>query len=160
VIDRVPGQRFSRAWGKRCFEFPIRNGPALTRTETVTLLNDMAIMAPSGLIDPAIRWRTIDDRQAEAVFTNGPHEVRAVLVFDDTGALSNFWSDDRRALAADGVTLQPQRWSTPVSGYRSQGPYRLASRGEARYAAPSGEYAYLEFDGIEVNVGRAAPGPR
>jgi len=142
--------------------FPVVDvkGPALTRTETVTVLNDMAIMAPAALIDPAIRWRQIDERQTEATFTNGPHEVRAVLVFDAGGALSDFWSDDRPALAADGVTLQPQRWSTPVGDYRSQGAYRLASRGEARYAAPSGEYAYGQFDGIEVTVGDAVPVPR
>lgn len=139
--------------------FPVVDlkGPVLTRTETVTVLNNMAIMAPAALIDPAIRWRQIDERQVEATFTNGPNEVRAVLVFDATGALSNFWSDDRPALAADGVTLQQQRWSTPVGAYRSQGAYRLASRGEARYAAPSGDYAYGEFDGIEVTVGDAAP---
>lgn len=142
--------------------FPVVDlkGPVLTRTETVTVLNDMAIMAPAALIDPAIRWRQIDDRQVEATFTNGPNAVRAVLVFDTTGALSNFWSDDRPALAADGVTLQSQRWSTPVSAYRSQGAYRLASRGEARYAAPTGEYAYAEFDGIEVTAGDTAPRPR
>jgi hypothetical protein len=138
--------------------FPVVDlkGPLLTRTETVTVLNDMAIMAPAALIDPAIRWRQIDDRQVEATFTNGPHEVRAVLVFDATGALSNFWSDDRPALAADGVTLQPQRWSTPIGAYRSRGAYRLASRGEARYAAPGGEYGYLELDGIEVTGGGTA----
>jgi len=142
--------------------FPVVSleGSLLTRTETVTVLNDMAIMAPATLIDPAIRWRQIDDLQVEAVFTNGPNEVRAVLVFDATGALANFWSDDRPALAADGVTLQPQRWSTPVGGYQSQGKYRLASRGEARYAAPGGEYAYAEFTNIEVTVGDAVPGPR
>jgi hypothetical protein len=101
-------------------------GPVLTRTETVTVLNDMAIMAPAALIDPAIRWREIDERQVEASFTNGSNEVRAVLVFDTTtGALVDFWSDDRPALAADGVTLQPQRWSTPVGGYRQQGGFRL-----------------------------------
>jgi hypothetical protein len=135
-------------------------GPVMTRTETVTVLNDMAIMAPASLIDPAIRWRTIDDSQTEATYRHGPHEVRAVLVFDASGALVNFWSDDRPALAADGVTLQPQRWSTPIGSYRAQGPYRLASRGEARYAPASGEYTYLEFDGIEVVVGDAAPRPR
>jgi len=142
--------------------FPVVDlkGPALTRTETVTVLNDMAIMVPAALIDPAIRWRQIDDRQVEATYTNGPNEVRAVLVFDATGALVNFWSDDRPALAADGVTLQPQRWSTPVGAYRSQGGYRLASRGEARYAAPGGEYAYAEFEGIEVTVDTAARRPR
>lgn len=141
--------------------FPVVDlkGPVLTRTETVTVLNDMAIMAPATLIDPAIRWRQIDEQQVEAIFANGPNEVRAVLVFDTTGALSNFWSDDRPALAADGVTLQPQRWSTPVGEYRSQGAHRLASRGEARYAAPGGEYAYAVFDGIEVTVGDAVPLP-
>jgi hypothetical protein len=142
--------------------FPVVDlkGPVLTRTETVTVLNDMAIMAPATLIDPAIRWRQIDDLQVEATYTNGPNEVRAVLVFNTTGALSNFWSDDRPALGADGVTLQPQRWSTPIGAYRPQGLSRLASRGEARYAAPGGEYAYAEFEGIEVTVDTAARRPR
>jgi hypothetical protein len=131
-------------------------GPVLTRTETVTVLNDMAIMAPGSLIDPAIRWRPIDERQVEATYRLDPHEVRAVLVFDADGALVDFVSDDRPALASDGVALQPQRWSTPIGDYQQQGPYRLASRGEARYAAPSGEYAYLEFDRIEVSLGAVA----
>jgi hypothetical protein len=142
--------------------FPVVDlkGPVLTRTETVTVLNDMAIMAPAALLDAAIRWRQIDERQVEAIFTNGANDVRAVLVFDASGALVDFWSDDRPALAADGVTLQPQRWSTPVGDYRLQGALRLASRGQARYAAPGGDYAYAEFDGIEVTVGDAAPRPR
>jgi hypothetical protein len=111
----------------------------LTRTETVTVLNDMAIMAPAALIDPAIRWRQIDDLQVEATFTDGPNEVRAVLVFDATGALANFWSDDRPALDADGVTLQPQRWSTPVGAYRSKGSAgsRHAAGPDMRHPAAS-----------------------
>jgi hypothetical protein len=148
--------------------FPVVDlkGPALTRTETVTVLNDMAIMAPPALADPAVRWREIDESRAEAAFRSGPHEVRAVLVFDpSTGALSDFWSDDRPALAADGATLQPQRWSTPVGGYRQLQEqqqeeedaarcrrYRIASHGEARYEAPSGDFAYAEFNDIEVTV--------
>ena len=127
------------------------SGPGFTRTETVTLLNDMCIMAPAALLDAAIRWREIDARSVEATWANGPHEVRAVLVFDDAGALADFWSDDRPALAPDGATFLPQRWSTPVGGYRAQGPFRLASRGEARYGAPSGEFAYIQFDGLEVS---------
>jgi hypothetical protein len=55
-------------------------GSALTRTETVNVLNIMAIMAPVALIDPAIRWRQIDDVQVEAPFRNGPYRVRAALV--------------------------------------------------------------------------------
>ena len=133
------------------------SGADFTRTETVTLFNDMCIMAPATLVDPAIRWKELDARSVEATYTNGPHTVRAVLIFDDGGALVNFWSDDRPALAPDGRTFLQQRWSTPVGDYRAKGPFRLASRGEARYAAPSGEYAYIEFDGLDVSYDEAAP---
>jgi hypothetical protein len=133
--------------------FPIvdAKGPDFTRAETVTILNDMCIMAPAALVAPRIRWKEIDGRHVEATYTNGPHTVRAVLVFDDSGALVDFWSDDRPSLAPDGVTFVPQRWSTPVGDYRRRGPFLLASRGEARYAAPSGDYAYVQFDELEVS---------
>ncbi|MFN7985781.1 MAG: DUF6544 family protein [Vicinamibacterales bacterium] len=134
--------------------FPVvsMGGPEMMRTETVTVLNDMCIMAPARLLDPAIRWRELDAHSVEATYSNAGHVVHAVLVFNDEGALENFWSDDRPALAEDGKTMVPQRWSTPVGDYRAMPPYRLASRGEAHYAAASGEYAYIEFRGIEVSA--------
>ena len=127
-------------------------GPAMMRTETVTILNDMCLFAPGRLLDPAIRWRELDARSVEATYTNGPHTIRAVLVFDASGALVDFWSDDRPALAEDGKTMLPQRWSTPIGDYRAMGPYRLATRGEARYAAPSGEYTYIELEVHDVST--------
>lgn len=136
------------------------SGPQLMRTETVTILNDMSIFAPASLLDPAIRWRELDARTVEATYTRGPHTVRAVLGFGEAGELVDFWSDDRPALAEDGETAQPQRWSTPLREYRALGPYRLATRGEGRYAAPTGEYTYLELEVLEVStesLGRALP---
>lgn len=132
--------------------FPIvsEQGADLTRGETVTVFNDMCIMAPGALLDASVQWKELDDRSVEATFTNGSNKVTSVLQFDTRGALVNFWSDDRPALS-DGKLL-PQRWSTPIRDYTAQGPYRLASRGEARYAAPTGEYAYIELEGIEVSV--------
>ena len=121
------------------------SGPQMMRGETVTLLNDMCIFAPGSMLDPSIRWRQLDAGTVEATYTNGPHTVRAELVFDESGALIDFRSDDRPALAEDGKTLLPQRWSTPIRDHRAMGPYRLASRGEARYAAPGGEYTYIEL---------------
>jgi hypothetical protein len=128
-------------------------GPEMMRTETVTILNDMCLFAPGSLIDPSIRWRELDARSVEATYTNGPHTIRAVLEFDDSGALVDFWSNDRPALGEDGKTMLPQRWSTPIRDHRAMGPYRLATRGEGRYAAPSGEYAYIEIEVTEVSTG-------
>jgi hypothetical protein len=128
------------------------SGPQLMRGETVTVLNDRCLFAPWSLLDPSIRWREIDARSVEATYTNGPHTVRAVLVFDDSGALVDFRSDDRPALAEDGKTLLPQRWSTPVRGYRAMGRHRLVAGGEARYAAPASDYAYIELEVQEVST--------
>ncbi len=127
-------------------------GPEMTRTETVTVLNDICLFAPGRLLDPAIRWRELDSNRVLATYVNGPNTVRATLVFDDTGALVDFVSDDRPSLAEDGVTLLPQRWSTPIGGYRAFGPYRLLSRGRAVYEAPEGPYAYIEIEVTEVTV--------
>lgn len=132
-------------------------GAPFTRTETVTLLNDMCVMAPATLLNPAIRWRQLDSRSVEATYTNGPHTIRAVLLFNETGALVNFWSDDRPSLAPDGVTFVAQRWSTPLGPYRARGAFTLASRGEARYASPTGEYTYIEFDGLDVTYDPSSP---
>jgi hypothetical protein len=46
------------------------------------------------------------------------------------------------------------RWSTPLAGYRSFGPVRLASGGEARWHEPGGDYAYIELtlDDVQYNV--------
>lgn len=62
----------------------------------------------------------------------------------------NFFSDDRPALAPDNKTFVAQRWSTPVGEYRAQAGVRLASRGEARYRAQSGEFAYIEFGDLQI----------
>lgn len=122
------------------------SGPDMMRTETVTVFNDMCVMAPARLLDPSIRWRELDDHSVEATYTNGPHTIRSVLLFSgDSGLLTNFWSDDRPSLAEDGRTMLDQRWSTPLVEYRKMPPYLLATRGEARYAAPTGDYAYIEF---------------
>lgn len=128
------------------------SGPQMTRGETVTLLNDACLFAPGVLVDLPIQWRSLDDHRAEATWQNGPHLVRALLVFDDSGALVDFQSDDRPALAEDGRTLLPQRWSTPIQEYRTMEPFRLAAVGEARYAAPAGDYAYIEMEVQEVSI--------
>ncbi len=131
-------------------------GPAFTSAETVTLFNDMCVMAPATLIDRAIRWEPVDATQCRASFTAAGHTIRATLLFDEEGRLADFFSDDRPSLDSDGKTFTQGRWSTPLSSYRSFGPYRLASRGEARYAASQSDYAYGEFAMESIDYNGAA----
>jgi hypothetical protein len=136
-------------------------GPEMDRSETVTILNDLAVYAPAALVDPAIRWRAIDDTTAEATWTRGEQTVSATLRFAPSGELVDFWSDDRSALSADGTTATRMRWSTPLDGYRDYGGVRLASHGEGRWHAPDGTYTYIDItlDAIAFNVARLAEAP-
>ena len=129
-------------------------GPEMTQGETVTLFNDMCIMAPATLVDPAIVWEAVDDRTANARFSIAGHTIRAELSFNERGELTNFVSDDRYQTTADGTGFRRLRWSTPVGGYRSYGAVRLASGGAARWHEREGENAYIELtiDDVRYNV--------
>jgi hypothetical protein len=131
------------------------SGPEMDRAETVTLFNDMCLLAPATLIDRGIVWEAADARTARAAFTHAGQTIRAELVFNDAGELTNFWSDDRRQLGADGTTMTPARWSTPIGRYRAFGAHRLGSQGEGRWHEADEEYAYieLEIDDVRYNVG-------
>jgi hypothetical protein len=133
----------------------------MTRAETVTLFNDLCILAPGGLIDAAIRWEAIDDHSARGHFTHGANTVAATLVFNDAGELVDFVSDDRLRSSADGKSFLSQRWSTPLRDYRTFGATRLATRGEGLWHAPApeGRFAYLTYElfEIEYNVQKHEP---
>lgn len=136
--------------------FPLQDarGAEMDRAETVTLLNDMCLLASGSLIDPRIAWEAVDDTTARARFTNGDQTIAAMLLFDGAGQLINFVSDDRMRSDVNG-TLTPRRFSTPVRDYRDFGPVRLMSFGEAQWLLPEGEFAYGEFRLLEIayNVG-------
>jgi hypothetical protein len=132
-----------------CSLVPITSaeGPELTRAETVTLFNDLCVMAPAALVDAPVTWTVLDERRVLGEFRHAGHVVCAELVVDDAGLLVDFVSEDRLRASADGRSFTPQRWSTPLTGYRAFGERRLSSLGAARWHAPEpeGEFDYLEF---------------
>jgi hypothetical protein len=129
-------------------------GPDLTRSETVTLLNDMCLFAPASLLSHGLTWRHVDSTQAEVVFTREPHQVSALLFFNTEGDLVNFVSQDRSQ--SDGKTTVRLPWWTPVSSYSRLGDSRLVSTGEAQWEAPDGRFTYAKVQVLEVryNVSR------
>ncbi|MGH9887345.1 MAG: DUF6544 family protein [bacterium] len=127
-------------------------GAEMDVAETVTLFNDMCVFAPAALIAAPVRWTEIDSHTVAASFTNAEHTIGATLRFSDNGELADFVSDDRSA-SADGRAFTRMRWSTPLSAYRDFDGYRIASRGEGRWHAAEGEYAYIriELESITYN---------
>ncbi len=115
--------------------------PALFTTETVTYFNDLCLFAPAALIDPRIKWESIDAVSARAIFTNKHTSISALLYFNEAGQLINFISRDRQDVAKK----KAYPFSTPAKDYKEFSGYRLPSYGEAIWHYPDGEFVYGRF---------------
>ncbi len=125
------------------------HGEEMTRSETVTLLNDLCLLAPAALADSGLSWREVDADRVEVGFSNAGHTVTAQLLFDPTGALLDFISDDR-SRSVDGKVYQRLRWSTPIEAWRDFDGRKLPVSAEARWSLPEGEFAYARFEILEA----------
>lgn len=126
------------------------SGPDMLKTETVTVFNDMCLLAPATLIDDRIEWEAIDELSAKAVFTAHSISISATLFFNEKGELLNFVSDDRYDINAK----KWLRFSTPTGQYKNINGFRLISYGEAVWHYEEGEFVYGKFrvKNIEFNV--------
>lgn len=128
-------------------------GSEMNQSETVTLFNDICMLAPGALVDANVRWETLDSRRVRATFTNAGSTISAELTFDDAGDLVGFVSRDRYE-SADGKTFRSHPWSTPLYDYRDFDGLRIASRGDAVWLRPEGDFVYGRFvvERVEYNV--------
>ena len=128
--------------------FPVvkKSGKDMDQAETVTLFNDMCLMAPATLIDKRIIWQPIDSNSAKATFTNHAIIISAILYFNEKGQLIDFISNDRD------VNHYP--FSTPVSNYKNINGINIMTYGETIWHYPDGKFVYGKFNlkDVEYNV--------
>ncbi len=138
------------------FQVVDARGPEMDRSETVTMFNDICLLAPSALLDANVTWETVGARTVRGTFTNAGHMISALLSFDETGDLVDFSSNDRDQ-SSDGKTYRRLPWSTPVCAHAVHSGLRLVSRGEAKWAQPEGDlvYAKLELVDVDFNLSRS-----
>jgi hypothetical protein len=127
------------------------SGEEMFKGESVTVLNEMCLLAPATLIDQRLTWEPINDTSAKVIFTHKGISVSATLYFNEEGQLINFISDDRYE-----VTEQKNyRFSTPVREYKNFNGYLLPAYGEAVWHYPDGEFVYGKFYLQEVSYNDA-----
>ncbi|MCW2868626.1 MAG: hypothetical protein JWR20_2814 [Marmoricola sp.] len=138
------------------------SGAEMDRGETVTVFNDLVVLAPAAIVDAPVQWAAVDAHHVRGTFVNGGQTVSAVLTFDADHDLVDFVSEDRLRASPDGTSFTRQEWSTPLSGHRYLDGRRilLAGRGQWHAPAPEGSFTYVELcmDQIAYNVGRTPPG--
>lgn len=125
--------------------FPVASGsgPQFTTSELVTWLNDAVLLAPSILLDAAVRFTggTADGFGVEV--TDGGRTVAAQVLLDDDGAPSDFWTDDRYADLPGGLVRA--RWHTPVDGWAIRNGRPRPTRASAVWQLSDGPLTYAEF---------------
>lgn len=122
------------------------HGPVMDRSETVTVFNDMCLLAPGTLLDPRITWRERDDRTVEATFSAGTQTIAATLAFDESGLLTNFESPDRSRSSADGRTFTQLPFLTPVQAHATFSGVVVARQAQAQWRLHDGQlFTYAEF---------------
>lgn len=126
------------------------HGAEMNQSETVTMLNDMCLLAPATLIDRRMKWEELDVNNVRVTWTNEGNTVSAVLTFDPSGALVNFVSEDRSLALDGGKRFEKARWSTPVQEWREFNGRKLPYRAEALWKLPEGEFAYARFEIAEA----------
>jgi hypothetical protein len=130
-------------------------GNEMNKAETVTVFNDMCLMAPASLIDKRIEWLPMDSLSTKAIFTNGSNKITATLYFNEKGQLINFISDDRYAIG----DMKQYRFSTPAKEYMPLHGMNVLKYGETIWHYPEGEFVYGKFNlrSIEYNVPEYKP---
>ena len=135
------------------YEVVDAKGPEMNKGETVTMFNDMCVLAPATLISNNIQWEPIDSFTAKARFTNQGNTITATLFFNGRGELINFSSNDRFE-SADGINYKNYEWTTPVKNYKNFDGRRVVSYGEAIWHKPEGKFIYGKFDLIKIDYNR------
>jgi hypothetical protein len=124
-------------------------GAEMNQGETVTVFNDMCLVAPGILIDKRIKWEDIDPLSVLAKYTNGNIQISATLQFKEDGQLVNFISNDRFE-SADGKTYKNYPWSTPVRGYMNLKGQRIVSKADTIFHRPDSDFCYGEFEVVDI----------
>jgi hypothetical protein len=129
-----------------------KSGTGITHDETVTLMNDVLVLAPTAVLDLPFTFETVGARVLRATFRNAGFTVAAVLSFDEAGDLIGFVANDRAHDREGGAAV----WSTPISGYRVVDGIRVGTLGDANWLEPSGEWTYgcFQITAIAYNVSR------
>jgi hypothetical protein len=126
------------------FQIVNAKGKEMNQGETVTMFNDMCLLAPASLISKQIRWETLDSLTVKGTFTNQGNMISALLYFNEKGELVNFISTDRFQ-SIDGKIYNNYPWSTPVKNYSVLNGYTLATDAGAMWKTPEGDLSYAHF---------------
>lgn len=153
--DRYEGGR-GHMFGKVAGLFTVfdARGPELDQATMIRYFNEI-MWFPGAFLGQHVTWQSVDDRSADATFSDGGQSVTGRWFFDEQGRITNFTARRYREIDGD---YSLDDWSTPITGYGTLAGLNLPTQGQAVWHLPEGDlvYAELAITEVEYNTARAA----
>ena len=97
---------------------------------------------PTALLpSQGVHWEAVDDRSANATFSDGPLRETLLFRFDEAGRIGSFRADARGARVGDKWVMAP--WEGVWSDYQVRDGMQVPSTGEVAWMRPEGRKPYF-----------------
>jgi len=108
---------------------------------------------PSAALSPYIRWEAIDDRSARATMQYAGLTVAALFTFDEGGRLVSLTAD---RYMSSGGKASLEKWSIPITEWRTVRGVGMPVRGGAVWKLPGGDFDYYRWEIVDVEANNPA----
>jgi hypothetical protein len=116
-----------------------KHGGGLNQGAMLRYLNEL-MWFPTAALSPEITWEAIDDRSAQATFTDMGTSVSANFFFDVEGRITTMTAD--RFNDARSEVLP---WSTLITGYGEFAGFRVPTMGSGIWHYETGDFPYIRL---------------
>jgi hypothetical protein len=133
------------------------HGEEFDISELVTYLDDVLLLAPSMLLNPATTWAAAGDDASDVTLSDSGHRVTGRVFVDEHGAARDFSTTDRYADLPGGLVRA--EWHTPVQSWQTCGGRRIPGSFRAVWQLPDGPMPYIEGSLVPYSVAFNLPPP-
>ena len=116
----------------------------------ISWLAECATINPSVLLSPAITYEELDDTHVQATVSYNGVSGTGIFTFNEDGAITEFYSDERQVEEIDGEKIK-LGWKCTYDGYQTRNGIQMATRIKCIKIFPDGkELVYFSAEDYRV----------
>jgi hypothetical protein len=122
-----------------------QTGPEMDASELVTWLGESLFLVPSAVFSPNIKWTSVDNNTVKATLCYNDITVSGDFIFDDSGRLIRFETDDRYESVGNGY--ERNHWMMEFSAYHDVDGVQQPGHCKVTWQYTDGRADFTYFDG-------------
>lgn len=104
----------------------------------ISWLVESAVINPSALLSPAITYKELDDTHVEATISANGVTGSGIFTFNEEGAITEFYSDERQVEEIDGEKIE-MGWRCICDNYEMQNGIKIPTKIKSIKIFPDGK---------------------